>query len=336
MQFGPLTQPGGERRLNVLVTRAREKVILVTSLQPEDLSRSLGSERTGLRLLQAYLRYARDKVLPADAAVKEDKTVRAYESDFEAAVADTLRSWGYEVEPQYGIGPYRIDLVVRDPLDPERVQVAVECDGATYHSLPTVRERDRIRQEWLERQGWKVVRVWSTEWWYQRRRAEERLRKEVEEALRKARTEKRSHSRFEYLLLSRDDSGSNTFNPTPIQPVPDLRARLLKEGKVEIYKRSLEKSSYEYMGKPRIADPEDPGSIRRLDQIDINELEQLLRISAEVMAPCKVDDLLREVATLLGFRRLGKRIRARLQDALHRLRTKKILEVDLQGNLQML
>ena len=332
LQFGPLTQAGGERRLNVLVTRAREKVVLVTSLQPKDLRLSDSSDQEGLRVFQAYLRYARDAE-----KVSEGETGRSYESEFEASVADVLRSWGYEVVPQYGVGPYRIDLAVRDPLDPERVQVAVECDGASYHRLPTVRERDRIRQEWLERQGWKVVRVWSTDWWYQRRRAEERLRQEVEKALRKARTGKVSNP---HPLDRSTASSAVVLDPTPIEPAPDLRTRLLREKKVEVYRPLIRRRrrrgwKARYMGKPRIADPKDPSTIRRLDEIELKEMEDLLRVSAEALSPCKVEDLLREVAMLLGFRRLGKRIRARLQKALRSLLAKETFRVDSQDILHL-
>jgi len=190
MQFGPLTQVGGERRLNVLITRAREKVILVTSLQPEEIRPSGSAEQAGLRLLKAYLRYARDGIIDKPPSGGEYES-EFYESEFEASVADFLKSQGYEVIPQYGVGPYRIDLAVLDPSNPDIIRIAVECDGATYHRLPTVRERDRIRQEWLEGQGWKVVRVWSADWWHNRRNAEKRLLKEIGKALEEIRNQRR-------------------------------------------------------------------------------------------------------------------------------------------------
>ncbi len=337
MQFGPLTQAGGERRLNVLITRAREKVIVVTSLRPEDLRLSENSEQAGLRLLQAYLRFARDGTLPPE-AVHEDEQRGSFDSDFEASVADVLRSWGYEVQPQYGVGPYRIDLAVWDPRDPGRVQVAVECDGATYHRLPTVRERDRIRQEWLERQGWRVVRVWSLDWWYQRKRAEERLRREVEDALRKARSEHRSSRNARRLQTERSAEHQLSLNPTPIDPTPDLRTRLLREKRVELYvpPRSFLDAHRErdaYAGTPRIADPQNNTTVRRPEEIDVRELEDLLRVSAEALEPCLVEDLLRDVAGLLGFRRLGRRIRAPLEQALNNLVSQGRLRIDSRNTV---
>ncbi|MDW8060157.1 MAG: DUF4011 domain-containing protein [Thermomicrobium sp.] len=179
LQLGPLTRAGGERRLNVLVTRAREQLVLVTSLQPEDFRLTDEERQVGLRVFRDYLRYARDGVLPA---APQSSVGGPFESDFEASVADVIRSWGYDVRPQFGVGRYRIDLAIPDPRDPTRIRVAVECDGATYHRLPTVRERDRLRQQWLERNGWTVIRVWSTDWWYRRRAAEEKLRQALEHA----------------------------------------------------------------------------------------------------------------------------------------------------------
>lgn len=336
MQFGPLTQTGGEYRLNVLVTRAREKIILVTSLQPDDLRLPEGSDRAGLRLLQAYLRYARDSILPLE-PLNDGPTGWAYESDFEASVADVLRSWGYEVEPHYGVGPYRIDLAIRDPLDPRRVQVAVECDGATYHRLPTVRERDHIRQKWLERQGWKVVRVWSTDWWYQRRQAEERLRREVEDALEKARAKKGSNLHCRRRPAKGEDADPITLVATPIRPTPDLRTRLLEEKKVEVYQPSTYSPWWGLFsaGMPRIADPKDPSTVRQIDEIPIEELEALLRVATEALVPCRREDLLKQVADLLGFRRLGKGIRARLESVLDELIDKKVLQVDSQDLIRL-
>ena len=316
LQFGPLTQSGGERRLNVLITRAREKIILVTSLQPEDIRLADGQGQDGLRVLRAYLRYARDGVQPVHFG-KGSTPEQAFESDFEASVAEVLQSWGYKVIPQYGVGPYRIDLAVGDPLDPTRIQVGVECDGATYHRLPTVRERDRIRQEWLERQGWKIVRVWSTEWWYQRRKAEKRLRSELEEAFRKAREGKKMADRC-------PQTTRNKVKRVRIKSV-DLRSQLLEEKKVEIYHPT--KSDF-YRGRPRIVNSENPEARRNLQDIDKEELKDLILIVAEVLVPCDLEYLMRQVANLLGFKRLGKRIRETLETAIRQLCREKALVLD--------
>ena len=162
MRFGPLNRKGGERRLNVAVTRARERMTLVSSLQAGDinLSRS-GAE--GVRLLRAYLDYAESGPAALARSVTEADR-RDYDSPFEREVAEELQRRGLVVHRQVGCGGFRIDLGVVDPEHPGRYLLGVECDGATYHSSATARDRDRLRQEVLAGLGWHLCRVWSTDW----------------------------------------------------------------------------------------------------------------------------------------------------------------------------
>ncbi|MGF6937091.1 very-short-patch-repair endonuclease [Paraburkholderia sp. UCT70] len=158
--FGPISQQGGWRRLNVLFTRARKSVAVFSSMQPEDI---VLDEKTplGTRALRNYLAFARTGTLP-----HEKETGLEPDSDFEVAVIDVLRASGYEVTPQLGVAGFRIDIAVKHPDYPSSYLAAVECDGATYHSGVSVRDRDRIRQEILESLGWKgkIWRIWSTDW----------------------------------------------------------------------------------------------------------------------------------------------------------------------------
>ncbi|MGB7602739.1 MAG: AAA domain-containing protein, partial [Candidatus Sulfotelmatobacter sp.] len=158
--FGPISRQGGWRRLNVLFTRARNSIGLFTSLRPEDIVID-GTTPDGTKALQAYLEYARSGVLEAPAETGEDP-----ESDFEIAVINVLRTMGYEVTPQLGVSGFRIDIAVRHPDFPGAYLAAIECDGAQYHSARSARDRDRIRQEILESQGWdgRIWRIWSTDW----------------------------------------------------------------------------------------------------------------------------------------------------------------------------
>jgi hypothetical protein len=158
--FGPISRQGGWRRLNVLFTRARKSIGLVTSMQPEDIIDD-SSTPDGTKALRNYLEYARSGILP-----QESKTGLEPESDFEVSVIDLIESWGYLVTPQLGVAGFRIDIAVKHPLYPSAYLAAVECDGATYHSGASVRDRDRIRQEILEGLGWKnkIWRIWSSDW----------------------------------------------------------------------------------------------------------------------------------------------------------------------------
>jgi len=163
MRFGPLNQTGGERRLNVAITRARSRVIVVSSIKGEaiDLSRT---NALGVKLLRAYLEYAEQGPAALGSEVREDSE-RDFESDFEREVASALEAEGLLVKRQVGCGGYRIDLALASPSRPGRYVLGVECDGATYHSHATARDRDRLRQFVLEELGWKISRIWSTSWY---------------------------------------------------------------------------------------------------------------------------------------------------------------------------
>ena len=158
--FGPISRQGGWRRLNVLFTRARKSIAICTSMRPEDIVVD-GTTPEGTKALRDYLEYARSGTL----TVAEDNALEP-DSDFEVAVIDQLRARGYEVTPQLGVAGYRIDIAVKHPDVSGAYLAAIECDGASYHSALSVRDRDRIRQEILESLGWRgrIWRIWSTDW----------------------------------------------------------------------------------------------------------------------------------------------------------------------------
>lgn len=177
--FGPLNREGGWRRLNVLVTRAKWQTILVTSLRSQELG-GINPNNRGAVILRNYIEYAeKGAELPAEAPVLTAEET----NDFENGVAAALREAGCLVDEQVGASGYRIDLAVRDPRDPNRYLLAVECDGATYHSSRTARDRDMLRQEVLRLQGWKMYRLWSTDWFRDRENALQALLDAVNTAL---------------------------------------------------------------------------------------------------------------------------------------------------------
>jgi len=162
MNFGPLNGEGGHRRLNVAISRARESVIIYSSLMPEqiDLARVRAA---GVKDLKNYLEFA----LKGPRALVEQSlpTGLAPDSPFETAVIRALRDRNWTVHPQVGCSGYRIDLAVVDPRAPGRYILGIECDGRSYHSGATARDRDRLRQHVLESLGWRIHRIWSTDWW---------------------------------------------------------------------------------------------------------------------------------------------------------------------------
>ncbi|MGA1285537.1 MAG: AAA domain-containing protein, partial [Prochlorothrix sp.] len=155
-RFGPINSKNGHRRLNVLFTRAKERITIFSSMKPSDIR---DGRHRGVSILRDYLTYAQTQRLQTGVV-----TGREPDSDFEVFVADRLRERGYEVVPQVGVSGYFIDLAIVNPHHPGTYLVGVECDGATYHSSKAARDRDRLRQQVLERLGWKLYRIWSTDW----------------------------------------------------------------------------------------------------------------------------------------------------------------------------
>jgi len=162
-RFGPLLRDHGYRRFNVAVTRAKHRMVLVSSFGYEEMDPSRSASR-GAELLRRYLEYAGS----GGQIFSDTGPTGAEPNDFETQVQAALEQAGLSVIPQFGASKYRIDLAVQDPAKPGRCVLAVECDGAAYHSSPMARDRDRLRQEHLERRGWQFVRVWSAAWYANR------------------------------------------------------------------------------------------------------------------------------------------------------------------------
>lgn len=162
MNFGPLSQTGGYRRLNVAITRAKYCIKLVSSIQPTDIQIDKTNSE-GVRLLRSYMEFASIGPSYLNQEPQYSDTIST-ESPFEESVYNFLASRGYNVITQVGCSGYRIDMAVLHPEISGRFVLGIECDGATYHSARTARERDRLRQLVLENMGWKLYRVWSTDW----------------------------------------------------------------------------------------------------------------------------------------------------------------------------
>lgn len=160
--FGPLNNSGGERRLNVAVSRAKEQVTVVSSIQPNEID-AAGTKHAGVEHFKKYLEYAKngEQVLARDDAVTESL---AFDSGFEEAVYDALSNKGYDVVSQAQSAGYSIDLAIKHPDNPGEFVLGIECDGAAYHSSKTARDRDRTRQAILEDLGWTIHRIWSPDW----------------------------------------------------------------------------------------------------------------------------------------------------------------------------
>ncbi|MGW4446028.1 DUF3320 domain-containing protein [Streptomyces sp. NPDC004682] len=178
LNFGPINKSGGWRRLNVAVTRARYRMEVVSSFRGTALA---DSPNESVQYLKRYLEYAENgpSVLARDVVQSDAEP----DSPFEESVLAVLRGWGYRVQPQVGVAGYRIDLGVRHPALPGAYALGIECDGAMYHSSKAARDRDRLREQVLNGLGWRLHRIWGTDWYRGRAAAELRLREAVEQAV---------------------------------------------------------------------------------------------------------------------------------------------------------
>ena len=177
MNFGPLNKQGGERRLNVAITRARERVVLVSSIRYDDI-RLESTRAEGVHSLHHYLRYAerRPKNL-LNGEVGGD-----FASPLELDVAEEVERLGYKAIPWVGSSSFRVDLGVVDPEDQSRFLLGIMCDGDNYRSASTSRDRDRLRLQVLESLGWRIHRVWSPDWVQRHETEAKRLKKALREA----------------------------------------------------------------------------------------------------------------------------------------------------------
>ena len=280
-RFGPLNQEGGERRLNVAVTRARSRVTLVSSFSHRDMDPARSSAR-GAELLRQYLEYASSGGTELGAGVSDVPL-----NPFELSIKEGLERRGIPVTAQYGVSGYRIDFACAHPEQPGRMVLAVEADGASYHSSHTARDRDRLRQQVLEGKGWRFHRIWSTAWFRDR---EAELDK-AEEAWRRA-------------VAASDDDGSATTaaaNPRRLS-------------------RALRPTSPQRGPSPGVPPRGSPG-YNNIDDYSLGELVQVARwIESDTLLRTE-DDLLREMMDELGFKRSGKRITDALQRAITRARS---------------
>jgi very-short-patch-repair endonuclease len=291
MNFGPLNREGGERRLNVAITRARRRVELVASItgtEPEFAT----TLREGPRHLQRYLDYAARG--PAALAIELGESAFDAESPFEEEVMRTIRSWGYKVQPQVGTAGYRVDIGVWHPQISGRFALGIECDGRMYHSSAVARDRDRLRQEVLERLGWRIYRIWGTSWYRYRSEQEERLKAAITAAIA--------------------DSGDHPTGP-PAKAAASARRQEQSFEEVALDKAPSWTVAY------RVASPAGPRPWVEMHLPEAQyDLRRMILEVVEVEGPIEDELLLRRVREAWGIARAGNRIRDAFRDALESLR----------------
>ncbi len=277
MNFGPLNQDGGERRLNVLITRARRRCVVYSNFNADDLDLKRTNAR-GVHALQTFLKYAATGILevPRPSGGEAD-------SPFEEAVAARLKERGHSVDHQIGSSGFFVDLGIIDPARPGRYLLGIECDGATYHSARSARDRDRLRQQVLEGLGWNIHRIWSTDWFHH----PEREMEKVEEAIRQAK---------------QDESFSER---TPRRS----GSRAAPISRVEVPETAEVAEPYQ------VATPEFRLWGEELHEVGSEDLMSWILQVVQVESPVHLYEVARRIATTAGVKRVGRRIRNRIQTA---------------------
>lgn len=278
-RFGPLNQEGGERRLNVAITRARSRIHLVAGFSHHDMDPGRSTSE-GVELLRQYLEFAASGGTEMGGSLSDEPL-----NAFELNILRQLERRGVPVVPQYGVAGYRLDFACGHPDQPGRMVLAIEADGAAYHSAPTARDRDRLRQQVLESLGWRFHRIWSTEWFRdpegQAELAFGAWRKAVEVADEK-----------DAGLKAQKVSAESPAEPPPSPATPDRGPR--------------------------------PSVMAGFPITEYTQ-RQLVALAEWVLSDTLLktdDELLRELREELGFKRGGSRINAALTEAIGTARSK--------------
>jgi len=284
--FGPINKDGGERRLNVLFTRAREKCIIFANFKYSDLK--IGPDSSfGLRSLKTFLEYAETKQLENIVAPREDT-----DSPFEDSVYECLRDYGFEVHKQVGCAGFRIDLAVVDPDSQGKYLVGIECDGAMYHSSEVARDRDILRQQVLEGLGWNIYRIWSTDWFRNRNSSIERLIKAIKDA-----PKKNNIPKVPYVSEQKPNS--------VIEQIP------IKSNKLNVEEKSLEMSIPEY----KICTSINIDKTVDLQKQSKIELAKAINQIVEVESPIHISEVIKRIRSYWGLKKAGKIIQTVIEES---------------------
>jgi very-short-patch-repair endonuclease len=311
--YGPLNLQGGERRLNVAITRARRELCVFSSVRADQIANRTAA--IGARHLRTFLDYAQRGEVALLAAVAADPRGEV-ESPFEAAVRDELVRRGHEVHPQVGCSGYRIDLCVVDPDAPGRYLLGIECDGATYHSAATARDRDRLRAAVLAGLGWRLHRIWSTDFWQDPNGEMER----VETAIAAA----KASCAAKTVIASALPVGSSVSAAESLLPPPDASVG-------EPGEPASDAASAEDAAPERVLPPADPHGPRPYTCAALSgtgtpeafaakgatgQLREQVEAVLRAEAPVQFDRLARTIAVAWGITRLTERVRERIREVL--------------------
>ena len=281
--FGPINKERGERRLNVLISRAKMAMHVYSNFTSDDLPIKANTPR-GVEVLKSFLHYAEKGELNLP-----QLTGREMDSPFEEEVYKAIKELGYDVECQVGSQGFFIDLAIRHPRSPGKYLLAIECDGASYHSSANARDRDRLRQSVLESVGWKIHRIWSTDWFRNAKAEVIRVQEKIE------------------ALLKKEDDG---VKEAPTQ-IPKKRAEVTIE-RVEVEEDDLASDVY------AVADVSEFGLDKydNFEDVPLADLEKAALEVIKVESPVHIQIITLRLISAVGLSRAGARIKARMNDVM--------------------
>lgn len=286
-EFGPLNREGGHRRLNVLITRAKMAMTVFSNFRADELELDAGAKH-GVRALKNLLKYAETRELECSV-----ETGKATDSPFEDQVMRALQERGYSIEPQVGTAGYFIDLAVRDPALPGRYLLAIECDGAAYHSAKSARDRDRLRQGVLEGLGWRFHRIWSTDWFRNAGHETDR----VIDAIKAAQESFEAGTESAQLKASSPTRSEASARIEFDREAADLSDEGLPAARYVPVELPLQKDGSDIISAP------------------LHTLRELVTAVVDGEAPVSVDIIGRRLMAAFGVSRAGARVVARIKDA---------------------
>jgi len=287
MGFGPLSRDGGERRLNVLISRAKRRCEVFSAITDEDIDLERARSK-GVFAFKLFLHFARTGNLSFG-----QRTGGEHDSVFEEQVAKALVAHGYTVHAQVGLAGFFIDLAIADAERPGRYILGIECDGAAYHSSRSARDRDRLRQAVLEDHGWIIHRIWSTDWF---NRPQEQLARVIA-AIAAAKEE----------LAAREGRAELAARAVPVEIVTVEREVVTEIGLVPTGEAGSPRG-------PALATPYQEASFPVPGHLELHEvpyglMADLVRQVVAVEGPVHGDEIVARLRTLWGLQRAGSRIR---------------------------
>ncbi|MCQ8905586.1 MAG: DUF3320 domain-containing protein, partial [Methanothermobacter sp.] len=322
LNFGPLNQEGGERRLNVLITRAREKCVVFTNFRASDLRTGPGTP-FGVRALKRFLRYAETGVLDSD-------STDTSQGLFEDSVYEFLVDEGFEVDRGVGCAGFRVDFAVKDPDDSGRYIAGILTDGEMYSRAEVARDRDRLREEILRNLGWNIIHLWSSDWYRNREETQRKVSDRLEEIVEDARAARESPEVAE--------TGQDVAESGDVESVADgvEESVACDPGDVESVADGVEESvacdpgDVESVADQKVhSEPRRDGvaeyveyetdKLREPDDLYRSPTPVISSIVSEIVSmegPIHVEEVIRRIRESCGLRRAGRRVRSIINSAI--------------------